>query len=102
MINEIINMNGYGLYVWSAFSFTLLSFTTLYVITKIQYTKEEYSDDINNQEIIAYTSGLGGLFKPGLPVGKISRLNPHEIVFFSDFKQLEYVKIISLNIEDNN
>ena len=69
---------------------------------KIQYTKEEYSDDINNQEIIAYTSGLGGLFKPGLPVGKISRVNPHEIDFFSDFKQLEYVKIISLNIEDNN
>ena len=69
---------------------------------KIQYTKEEYSDDINNQEIIAYTSGLGGLFKPGLPVGKISRVNPNEIVFFSDFKQLEYVKIISLNIEDNN
>ena len=69
---------------------------------KIQYTKEEYSDDINNQEIIAYTSGLGGLFKPGLPVGKISRVNPHEIIFFSDFKQLEYVKIISLNIEDNN
>ena len=69
---------------------------------KIQYTKEEYSDDINNQEIIAYTSGLGGLFKPGLPVGKISTVNPHEIVFFSDFKQLEYVKIISLNIEDNN
>ena len=69
---------------------------------KIQYTKDEYSDDINDQEIIAYTSGLGGLFKPGLPVGKISRVNPHEIVFFSDFKQLEYVKIISLNIEDNN
>ena len=69
---------------------------------KIQYTKEEYSDDINNQEIIAYTSGLGGLFKPGLPVGKISRVNPHEIIFFSDFKQLEYVKIISLNIKDNN
>ena len=69
---------------------------------KIQYTKEEYSDDINNQEIIAYTSGLGGLFKPGLPVGKISRVNPHEIIFFSDFKQLEYVKIISLNFKDNN
>ena len=69
---------------------------------KIQYTKEEYSDDVNNQEIIAYTSGLGGLLKPGLPVGKISRVNPHEIVFFSDFKQLEYVKIISLNIKDNN
>jgi heme exporter protein D len=40
MINEILFMNGYGLYVWSAFSFTLLSFTSLYVVTKIQYIKE--------------------------------------------------------------
>jgi heme exporter protein D len=40
MIAEILYMNGYGLYVWSAFSFTLLSFTTLYVITKLQYIKE--------------------------------------------------------------
>ena len=41
MINELINMNGYGLYVWSAFSFTLVSFTILYVITKVQYIKEK-------------------------------------------------------------
>ena len=41
MINEFLYMNGYGLYVWSAFSFTLLSFTILYVITKIQYVKEK-------------------------------------------------------------
>jgi heme exporter protein D len=41
MINEFFYMNGYGLYVWSAFSFTLLSFTTLFVITKIQYVKEK-------------------------------------------------------------
>tara|TARA_B100000035_G_scaffold311632_1_gene321539 strand:+ start:42 stop:248 length:207 start_codon:yes stop_codon:yes gene_type:complete len=33
-------MNGYGLYVWSAFSFTLLSFTTLYMIIKAQYVRE--------------------------------------------------------------
>ena len=69
---------------------------------KIQYTKEQYGDDIKNQEIIAYTSGLGGLFKPGMPVGKIYKNNPYEIDFFSDFQQLEYVKIISYNIEDNN
>ena len=69
---------------------------------KIQYTKDEYSKDIKNQEIIAYTSGLGGLFKPGMPVGKIYKNNPYEIDFFSDFKQLEYVKIISYSIEDNN
>ena len=41
MIIEILFMNGYGLYVWSAFTFTLLSFTSLYVVTKIQYTKEK-------------------------------------------------------------
>lgn len=41
MINEILFMDGYGFYVWSAFSFTLLSFTSLYVIIKIQYTKEK-------------------------------------------------------------
>ena len=41
MIKEILIMNGYGLYVWSAFSFTLLSFISLYVITKIQYTREK-------------------------------------------------------------
>ena len=69
---------------------------------EIQYTKEEYGNQIKTQEIIAYTSGLGGLFKPGLPVGKISRDNINKVNFFSDFKQLEYVKIISLNIEDNN
>ena len=40
MINELLNMNGYGPYVWSAFSFTLISFSTLYMITKIQYLKE--------------------------------------------------------------
>ena len=41
MINEIIFMNGYGLYVWSAFIFTLLSFTSLYVVIKYQYIKEK-------------------------------------------------------------
>ena len=33
-------MDGYGLYVWSAFLFTFVSFTILYVITKTQYIKE--------------------------------------------------------------
>jgi len=41
MINEILLMNGYGLYVWSAFIFTIFSFASLYVIIKIQYTKEK-------------------------------------------------------------
>ena len=41
MIHEIISMNGYGGYVWSAFSFTLISFTTLYFVTKLQLLKEQ-------------------------------------------------------------
>ena len=40
MISEILSMNGYGLYVWSSFMFTLLSFGTLYFVTKIQLNKE--------------------------------------------------------------
>ena len=41
MINVLINMNGYGLYVWSAFIFTLLNFILLYVVIKIQYAREK-------------------------------------------------------------
>jgi len=41
MINEIISMNGYGTYVWSAFTFTLISFMSLYLITKTQLLKEQ-------------------------------------------------------------
>ena len=41
MINEIISMNGYGSYVWSAFSFTLISFAILYLVTKLQFLKEQ-------------------------------------------------------------
>ena len=41
MINEFILMNGYGVYVWSAFVFTVLSFATLYTLIKVQYAKEK-------------------------------------------------------------
>ena len=41
MIENLFFMNGYGLYVWSAFSFTLVSFLTLFLVIKIQYNKEK-------------------------------------------------------------
>ena len=41
MTNELLLMNGYGIYVWTAFAFTLLSFASLYIVTKTQYTKEK-------------------------------------------------------------
>tara|TARA_B110000116_G_C16748705_1_gene542252 strand:+ start:426 stop:1274 length:849 start_codon:yes stop_codon:yes gene_type:complete len=69
---------------------------------EIQYTKEEYSDKVKTNELIIYTSGLGGLFRSGLPVGKIFNENINRVNFFSDFRQLDYVKIVSYNIEGNN
>ncbi len=45
MINEIISMNGYGIYVWSAFAFTLISFAALYMVIKIQLVKEKIKFD---------------------------------------------------------
>ncbi len=45
MINEIISMNGYGAYVWSAFSFTLISFAVLYAAIKVQLIKEQIKFD---------------------------------------------------------
>ena len=41
MIENLFLMNGYGIYVWSAFSFTLLSFVALFLIIKNQYDKEK-------------------------------------------------------------
>ena len=40
MINDFFLMNGYGIYVWSAFSFTCLSFAILFSIIKNQLDKE--------------------------------------------------------------
>ena len=41
MINELLTMNGYGLYVWSSFLFTFFSFLSLYLVVKTQYVKEK-------------------------------------------------------------
>ena len=68
----------------------------------IEHTKEEYKNEISVNEKIVYTSGFGGLFKPGIPVGKISKNSNDKINFFSDFTQLDYVKIVSYNIGGKN
>ena len=69
----------------------------------IEYTKEEY-EYLMKGDVIVYTSGQGGLFKPGVPVGKLTTEDDNRrlINFFSDFKQLDYVKIVSYNIGANN
>ena len=65
----------------------------------IQYTRQQ---SLIENEAIAFTSGAGGLFKSGIPIGKINRdpLNSSIIVnFFSDFSQLRFVKIVSYKEE---
>ncbi len=64
----------------------------------IEHTQDEIEKNLNENEIIAYTSGLGGLYKPGIPIGKTSTGLAGKINFFSDFTQLSYVKIISYKI----
>ena len=64
----------------------------------IEHTQKDFKDGFGNKEIIAYTSGLGGLFKPGIPIGKIKKDSFGKVNFFSDFTQLSYVKIVSYKV----
>ena len=68
----------------------------------IQYNKNE---SIVESDVIIYTSGIGDLFKAGIPVGKITINNSEnedqKIEFFSDFAQLKFVKILSFKKEEN-
>ena len=63
-----------------------------------EHIKEDFKEDFKNEKIIAYTSGLGGLFKPGIPIGKIDNIEERKVNFFSDFTQLNYVKIVSYKV----
>ena len=49
-------MNGYGLFVWSAFAFTLVNFLTLYIIINRQLVKENKKFELkfNHLEKIKY------------------------------------------------
>ena len=67
----------------------------------IQYTKEKY---IIDKESVVYTSGSGGLFKSGIPIGTIENVDIdilESVSFFSDFSQLRFVKIASYENEVN-
>ena len=67
----------------------------------IQYSKKE--NIIDNNSII-YTSGVGSLFKAGIPVGKIKKNNEKslngKVEFFSDFSQLKFVEILFFEKKD--
>ena len=66
----------------------------------IEYTKDDYKENQIEKEAVVYTSGLGGIFKPGIPVGKITN-NSEQLTFFSDFGQLSFVKIVEFKIGED-
>ena len=65
----------------------------------IQYLKEEYTIEENS---LVYASGSGGLFKAGIPIGKIILSEEGDkkyVNFLSDFSQLKFIKIVSYKKE---
>jgi len=66
----------------------------------IQYVRDQ--ELIENDQTV-YTSGAGGLFKSGIPVGKIEKNltdNELKVNFYSDYSQLRYVKLVSFKTEE--
>ena len=79
---------------------------------QLLYTNKNELITDNNQKMIVVTSGVGGIFKSGIPIGEI---NPTETLankklivnFYRNFSQLKYVKISShikkdINIDQSN
>ena len=65
----------------------------------IQYTRQQ---ELIENDAIVFTSGAGGLFKSGIPIGTIFKdqnSSSIEVKFFADFSQLRFVKIVSFNEE---
>ena len=61
---------------------------------KIKYSKNKL---LLNEATIVYTSGSGGNFRAGLPIGKINNeIEDLAVEFFSDLSQLSYVKVKSI------
>ena len=75
---------------------------------KMQYIKEDKLINKDNHELIIVTSGSGGIFKSGIPIGKINLTDTLEnkrniiVNFYTDFSQLKYVKILSHTKEYSN
>ena len=66
---------------------------------KIQYTQQDFNFQESN---VVYTSGSGGIFKSGIPIGKV-KIESNENIrvnFFSNLSQITFVKLISFEKEE--
>ena len=79
---------------------------------QLQYINKEELITDNNQKMIVVTSGVGGIFKSGIPIGEVdlteaSIAEKLIVNFYRDFSQLKYVKVSShikenINIDASN
>ena len=72
---------------------------------ELQYINKDELINDNTQKLIIVTSGIGGIFKSGIPIGEINlqdNLSDKKFVvnFYRNFSQLKYVKISS-HIKEN-
>jgi len=70
---------------------------------KIEYLETEVEID---DKSVVYTSGSGGIFKPGIPIGIYNKENKNlkeeeKIIFFSKLSQLTFVKLIEFEEVEN-
>ena len=75
------------------------SYQSILTGTGKEYGKIKYSKNklILDENAIVYTSGSGGSFRSGLPIGKINNeIENFAVEFFSDLSQLSFVKIQSI------
>ena len=73
----------------------------------IQYIQKSKIKNDNMEDLFVVSSGAGGLFKSGIPIGKIlkqSDLDKKELKvdFYKDFSQLKYVRVVSHSKESIN
>ena len=67
---------------------------------EIQYMKDETK--VKSQSVV-FTSGSGGIFKAGIPIGKTKNHKDKisvQVDFFSDLSQITFVKLISYRKKD--
>jgi len=62
---------------------------------QIKYIRSGLSEEFSDESIV-YTSGTGGIFKSGIPIGILKKFESKKklefnIEFYSDFSQLKYV-----------
>ena len=79
---------------------------------QLQYINKEKINNDNDEKLIVVTSGVGGIFRSGIPIGEINSadilIGKKLIVnYYKDFSQLKYVKISShkkenINIDQSN